>query len=839
MKLRKIKLFYKQQLVRVGKRLCLSSLIFLTIPTAFVKAQVTPDGSLPTSVEQQGENRLNINGGEREGNNLFHSFEEFSVPEGIEAVFENAPDIENIFTRVTGESASSINGILRTQGEANFFLMNSNGIIFGENAQLDVGGSFVATTADNIQFEDGTELAANTDEEPILTISVPIGLQFDGNSGEIAVNGKGNQINSESPVAPLEFDQRPTGLSVTSDKTFALVGNEVSLNGGVINTTANGKIFLSSLSSGLVNINQTENEFTLTSPDTTEYQDISLNRQSLIDTSGEQTGTVSLTGKNINILDESFILSQNQGSLPSGSLNIQASETLTVSGRSAKSDVRSNIRSESLNNGKGADINISTNNIYFQDGARIRSNSFSQGLGGDITINASDSIQLSAPSSIIATTFAEGDGGNVSLSASKLQVDASGVSSSTNGSGNGGSLDVNADLIEIVGTSATDRASISTTTFSDGDANNLTLNTKKLRIIDGASLSSSSFANGNAGDITVNASELVEVEGKSNSSISTNNPQSTIRAAVQTVSPPARKALGLPDIPSGDGGNVAITTPVLNIIQEGVVTVENQGTGAGGMLNISAEQLNLSEAGKITAATESGTGGTVNLNTENLQIDEGSTITATAENNGDGGNINIKTISLVAKKNSEITANALGGRGGNIDIDAEGLFLFDSPENIFSASSELGIDGEIQINTPDINLQKELAQFELKLLTAEQAIANSCLARSNQQGSFTINDNGGLPKNPNSSYSDAGFSLTGVSRLTTTTTNQPSEIQENSRQQNSSAIPAQKMVETESGRIFLVAAPYAKRYPLGQKAESLYCQTKAEGRRQKAEEIKK
>lgn len=89
------RLFLKQQLVRVGKRLCLSTILFLTIPTALVKAQITPDGSLPTAVQQE-ENTLNINGGEREGNNLFHSFEEFSIPEGIEAVFQNAPDIENI-----------------------------------------------------------------------------------------------------------------------------------------------------------------------------------------------------------------------------------------------------------------------------------------------------------------------------------------------------------------------------------------------------------------------------------------------------------------------------------------------------------------------------------------------------------------------------------------------------------------------------------------------------------------------------------------------------------------------------------------------------------------------
>lgn len=100
MKLKSIRLLDKQQLVRVGKRLCLSTIVFFTLPIALVEAQVTPDESLSTNVEQQGENQLNINGGEREGNNLFHSFEEFSIPEGLEAVFENAPDIENIFTRI-------------------------------------------------------------------------------------------------------------------------------------------------------------------------------------------------------------------------------------------------------------------------------------------------------------------------------------------------------------------------------------------------------------------------------------------------------------------------------------------------------------------------------------------------------------------------------------------------------------------------------------------------------------------------------------------------------------------------------------------------------------------
>ena len=145
------------------------------------------------------------------------------------------------------------------------------------------------------------------------------------------------------------------------------------------------------------------------------------------------------------------------------------------------------------------------------------------------------------------------------------------------------------------------------------------------------------------------------------------------------------------------------------------------------------------------------------------------------------------------------------------------MFLFDSPENIFSASSELGeIDGTIEINTPDINLQKELEQLELELLTTEDAIANSCLARSNQQGNFVINAEGGLPKNPNYNYSDVNFSLTGVGGLPTTSLQRNAE----ERERSSSIIPAQRMIRTESGKIFLVAAPV--------KAESLWCQTKTQ-----------
>lgn len=155
----------------------------LVIPGVFIyclltpnqaQAQITTDGTVSTEVQTRDNQNFTITGGSQTGNNLFHSFEDFSVPQNGSASFENAPNIENIIGRITGSSLSEIDGLIKAQNSASLLLINPNGIIFGEDARLDIGGSFLATTANSIQFADGSQFSAvDSQTKPLLTITAP------------------------------------------------------------------------------------------------------------------------------------------------------------------------------------------------------------------------------------------------------------------------------------------------------------------------------------------------------------------------------------------------------------------------------------------------------------------------------------------------------------------------------------------------------------------------------------------------------------------------------------------------------------------------------------------
>jgi filamentous hemagglutinin family protein len=198
------------------------------------QAQIVPDNTLPVNSTVSPGICVAcsiINGGTVRGPNLFHSFREFSIPTGGEAWFNNGLRIQNILTRVTGKSFSNIDGLIRANGTANLYLINPNGILFGPNARLSIGGSFVATTASSLKLPDGAEYSAvNPQAPPILSVNLTPGVQFGPRAPESKITNAGNlTVPAGQSITLLGGTTTSTGSLTAPGGTVQVLGDRVVL----------------------------------------------------------------------------------------------------------------------------------------------------------------------------------------------------------------------------------------------------------------------------------------------------------------------------------------------------------------------------------------------------------------------------------------------------------------------------------------------------------------------------------------------------------------------------------------------------------------------------------
>jgi filamentous hemagglutinin family protein len=740
-------------------------------------AQVVPDNTLGTQVTQTGV-VFGISNGTRSGNNLFHSFSQFSVPSNGSAIFNNAMDVQNIFGRVTGSQLSNIDGILKTQGTANLFLMNPNGIIFGPNAQLQLGGSFLGTTATGIKFADGIEFNTVNETPALLSVNLPIGLQMGQNLGNIQVQGRGHQLTGGA-FTPAIRDNTQSALAVNSGKTIALIGQNITLSGGVL-TAENGRIELGAVQSGTVDIDHTVSDLQFDYANIQNFGDIQFSNNSLVDASGLTSRGIQLQGDNISLKDGSVALIQTMGSQAPKSIRVRATGSLEVSGdvRTAPDlgvvtgVISSRLMTENLGIGKGADIDIAAGDLRLNDGGAFLAKTHGLDSGGNINVNIVRDIQINRisrlnpvlASGVATATYSSAQSGNMKITASNLTMtDGSLINAVNFGQGNSGNVNLNVSgTIEMKGVDSsslgyTAITNIGSTAFSNGNGGSLTLNTSRLIVGNNTSVNTETLNSGAGGKITINASESVEVRGGG-----LNDKQSSITASASIPSTTFRLIFGLPARPSGNAGSSTINTPKLQIDNGAIVSVNNEGLGNAGILTINANSLRLHNKGQIIANTASGEGGNIILNLQSdLVLRNNSLISTEAKGDGNGGNIILNSPSIVGLENSDIIANAVGGRGGNINITTQGIIGLKfrntlTPRtdltNDITDSSEFSLNGNVQVNTIGINPTNALNTLPVDVVDSSRQIADRC---GNAKGSsFVATGRGGIPQGPKKHGSD-------------------------------------------------------------------------------------
>ena len=663
------------------------------------QAQVTPDNTLDTRVNRNG-NVSEITGGEARGGNLFHSFQDFSVPTGDTASFNNAEAIENIFSRVTGGNISNIDGLIRANGDASLFLINPAGIIFGENARLDLGGSFYGSTADSILFEDGVFSASDLENPPLLTINAPIGLNFRDNPGEIV--NRANFGLSEQTLEQFgeEVDRitNITGLEVNPGQNLALIGGNITLIRSGI-TAPGGNITLGGLSqAGTVAI-APDGIFSF--PENAAKADLSLENNALVSIIGNNGGgAINVDVGNLTLKEQSQLragIAEGAGDLNTvaGDITINASDSVTLIG---------DLIGDEEFEGPTIDLETAILNTVGLPPARVE-NSNNEDVGD--TAGSSGSIFIDTKAldiierGVISTRlYGVGNAGDININADTVLLDKGTLTSQVGlegdkGRGNSGDININSDNFTAMNSTFVVTDNRGTGEGNAGDININATNSVVIRDINTTRLISETEPGtvGNAGDIKITANSIT---------ITDDSPTSSDQVEILT------QVLG-----EGNTGSIDLEAADSLVISGGAAIkaqVIEKGEGTGGNININANTFELLEGAQLIALNENiGNAGDIIIQADESILASNSEIISEVEENGvgDTGDLQITANSLDLENNARLITQTRGrGNVGSIDLNiADSLVISSGAEIIAQVrSGGEGTGGNISINANTFEL---------------------------------------------------------------------------------------------------------------------------------------
>jgi filamentous hemagglutinin family protein len=794
----------------------------LALAFGHASADITTDGSVGPALSLPGPDfQVTASLGQQVGGNLFHSFTTFNINTGESATFSSLVPVSNVISRVTGGSASNIDGLLRsTIPGADVYLLNPNGVMIGDNASLNVSGSFYASTADYLKLGTNGRFDASNPGNSVLVTAAPSAFGFLGS-------------------APASISVQDSLLQTPDGETLELVGGDINISDGNLYAPDGQVVLVSVASAGEVPVDPAAinlgsftslGRITVANPSGT-FPFLGLGEVGNLDVTTTVPGDVAGGGRIIIrggefVLDEGLARAEVIEDTNGGGIDIAVSGTATLSGDAKvltrtfffngdagpitiKADTLiiggdTTISSDSSGSGAGGTITVNTDTILATDRATISSDAQSSGNSGNILITT-DTLDMADDSVVKTSSFggnASGDAGNIVIIADGLLMagDATINSSSELGSqGAGGTVTVDVDTIEMreaawiisytettrdAGTididsdtlSLTDQSVISTTTFADGNGGTITIDTGQLTLTGDAVITSGTEGPGNAGNVIITVDNGIDAGDSTTISSESEGGNFFVRGGADLSG-----ATG-----GGDGGLVQLTANRIDLTGNAVIASGTAGDGAGGDVELNAVNISLDPASGISAvSTGAGNAGNITvLAGDSLEMD-GSFIRTRAVSS-DGGNIAINAPSLVYLLNSEITtsvesgfgnggnitidpqfvilnnsriiANAFGGNGGNILIVANNFVS--SADSLVDASSALGINGTVNIQSPDTDLSSGLTDMPESFLNVAALLREPCRARrSVNQSSFIVRGRSAIPPGPMSPLPvmDTGF----------------------------------------------------------------------------------
>ncbi|UVO54398.1 filamentous hemagglutinin N-terminal domain-containing protein [Sphingomonas sp. SUN039] len=660
------------------RRLVLAALLAGSAAPTLAQTAIVPDtaaaATTGTTATPLGTTTV-IDGGTRVGNNLFHSFTNFSLATGDLALWTRAANdgasIAHIVNRVTGGAASTIDGALATQGmpNASFWFVNPAGIVFGANASVAVPNAAHFSTAGVLRLADGGSFAVATPGGSVLSVAAPSAFGFLGTQGNITVNGSAS------------------GRFVPTATSLSLSAANIGIFGSAI---VAGSVDFAAVGSGSGSISPTQ---TVTNPFGNGL--LLVSGSNVVGQPGAvRNGLVRTFAATTNIVGSA--LYSNSDSRAGGGLQLR-SGALTV-------DAQSYVGSFASSSAAAGPVAVTTQTVDVTGGI-LGSSAAGAGRSGDVSIGATR-VTVSNVGFIGSRTLpgASGAGGALTINAGSVNAIGGLIGTSGYGLGAAGALTINAGAVLI------DAGSITSTAFGRGDAGTISITSDSLQITRGASLSSQSAntATGNAGNVIVRTGALtIDRGGLITSSAFGSAATGSITIDATTVSLGTRAAIESSTFGSGNAGNVIVRATGDIAISDARIASEAEigSTGNAGAIEIDAARLAVFNGGEIAVSTfGSGDAGLIDISAPQIGLDNGR-IASEAEvgSTGDAGAVIVTGNLLRLTRDSIVTSSSFGpGRAGAVGVQVDTLTLDDS--FITSAASGTGDGGDIAVRAASIAL---------------------------------------------------------------------------------------------------------------------------------------